>query len=58
MLIALEELTSENGLFSWNNGPEKISKGEWATFLGDEVVELVTTCGGTSILLDLGMKDM
>ena len=52
ILIALEDLTSSNGLPAWRDGPTTIAKGAWAFFKIDEELEFGENGGGLAIWLE------
>lgn len=53
VLIALEDLTPENGLMRWKDGPVSIKKGGWSYFKGDQEHEFDENGGGLAIYLEL-----
>ena len=51
VLIALEDLSKDNGLPSWSNSPENLRQGESALLSGDEEQTFRQGGGGGLILL-------
>ncbi|CAF9903724.1 MAG: hypothetical protein GOMPHAMPRED_000515 [Gomphillus americanus] len=53
VLIALEDLSFENGLPQWDKGPSGLAKGDWTWIRGDQVWMLGENGGGMAIWLEL-----
>ena len=53
VLIALADLNKENGLPTWQGGPQRMGKGEWTHFSGDKAHYFDKQGGGLAIVIRL-----
>jgi len=51
ILIALEDLDENNGLFNWTGGPDRLAQGEWIQISEDTEYRSKGRGGGLALLL-------